>query len=548
MASRCACAGESEKSKGRSQYTQPGATTGLETNSSFAFDVAQLSRWLQLRLCYLRAMAKTIIQEPSRTLMEYRLLPALTTAECTIAKVSLATRIARKPKAGGAAAFMALKLPLLSAAMQSVSGTRMAIELASLGGAAVLFASQTPADQAAMVRAVKNHRAGFVSPRTLSPDDKLTEVTELTDALGYSTFPVVDTQKKLLGLLTKNDFDPVRHANLSVRDRMVPRTALAVGVAVTDLGKAYELLTESHQSVLPIVDNADTLLAMVFRKDIRAHLDNPDQMLDARERFVVFAAINTHDYRERAKALADAEVDALVIDASDGHSVFQGEAIRFVKAQHPNLPLIAGNVITGDGFAEAGADAVKVGMGGGSICITQEQKGTGRGLATAIIDVVRARDSHFEKTGTYLPIIADGGIETARDITMALAMGADACMMGRFFARMDESPTEKVMVNNRVMKPYWGEGSSRARSWREQRYGQGSFVEGVEGLVEYAGKLRDNVAETTAKIRASMSSCGSASIAAFHQNAVLELVSALSIREGQVHDIYMPKHESSETS
>jgi IMP dehydrogenase len=181
-----------------------------------------------------------------------------------------------------------------------------------------------------------------------------------------------------------------------------------------------------------------------------------------------------------------------------------------------------------------------VGMGGGSICITQEQKGTGRGLATAIQDVVRARDAFAKASGVYLPIIADGGIETARDITMALAMGADACMMGRFFARMEESPTEKLVVNNRVMKPYWGEGSSRARTWREQRYSQNTFVEGVEGLVEYAGKLKDNLDETTAKIRASMSSCGAPTIQAFHAGAVLELVSALSIREGQVHDIYMP--------
>jgi IMP dehydrogenase len=398
-------------------------------------------------------------------------------------------------------------------------------------------------EQAAMVRAVKSYRAGFVSPRTLAPETPIREVVALTEQLGYSTFPVVDSARKLLGLLTKNDFDPVKHATLSAEARMVPRKALSVGVAVNDLAKAYELLTESHQSVLPIVDKDDRLQSMVFRKDIRAHLDNPNQLLDKQERFVVFAAINTHDYQARAKALVEAEVDALCIDASDGHSVFQAEAIKHLKAAHPGTPIIAGNVITYDGFrflAEAGADAVKVGMGGGSICITQEQKGTGRGLATAVQDVVKARDAFAIETGVYIPVIADGGIETARDITMALAMGADACMMGRFFARMEESPTEKVVVNNRVMKPYWGEGSSRARSWREQRYSQNTFVEGVEGLVEYAGKLKDNLDETMSKIRASMSSCGAPTIQAFHANAVLELVSALSIREGQVHDIYMP--------
>jgi IMP dehydrogenase len=497
-------------------------------------------------------VAKTIITEPSRTLMEYRLLPSLTTAESSHARVSLSTAIVRSaqtaaPPAG--APPLRLNLPVLSAAMQSVSGTRMAIELARLGGAAVLFASQTPSEEAAAVRAVKNYRAGFVMPRTVTPDLLLSEVTKLTEELGYSTFPVTDANRKLLGLLTRNDFDKTRHAARTVAERMVPREKLTVGVGVRDLARAYELLTESHQSVLPIVDEHNELLSMVFRKDILDHLDNPEQLLDGKERFVVFAAINTHDYQVRARALVDAEVDALVIDASDGHSSFQGDCLRWLKQHVPQTPVIAGNVITGDGFrylAEHGADAVKVGMGGGSICITQEQKGTGRGLATAILDVVRARDAYLAQTGIYVPIIADGGIETARDITMALAMGADACMMGRYFARMEESPTEKVVVNNRVMKPYWGEGSSRARQWRGERYSQSVFVEGVEGLVEYAGKLKDNLDETVAKIKASMSSCGAATIQAFHDEAVLELVSALSIREGQVHDIYMPQAEASD--
>jgi IMP dehydrogenase len=476
--------------------------------------------------------------------MEYRLLPALTTAASAQSKVSLATQIARR----NGRAPLRLNLPVLSAAMQAVSGTRMAIELARLGGAAVIFASQTPEEEAQMVRAVKSYRAGFVQPRALRPDQRLREVTQLTEELGYSTFPVVDEQRRLVGLLTRNDFDKTQHEGKLVSERMVPRRALTVGVDVHDLAKAYELLTDSHQSVLPIVDAHDVLLSMVFRKDIRDHLDNPLQLLDAKERFVVFAAINTHDYRERAPSLVAAEVDALVIDSSDGHSEFQGEALTWLKKHHPETPVIAGNVITGDGFrylAAQGADAVKIGMGGGSICITQEQKGTGRGLATAVLDVVKARDAYAQETGVYLPVIADGGIETARDITMALAMGADACMMGRYFARMEESPTEKVVVQNRVMKPYWGEGSSRARKWREQRYSQAVFVEGVEGLVEYAGKLKDNLDETMAKIRASMSSCGAPTIEAFHREAVLELVSALSIREGQVHDIYMPQADGS---
>ena len=180
-----------------------------------------------------------------------------------------------------------------------------------------------------------------------------------------------------------------------------------------------------------------------------------------------------------------------------------------------------------------------MGMGGGSICITQEQKGTGRGLATTIIDVAKERDKYHKETGIYIPIIADGGVTSTKDITIALALGADYVMMGRYFARMEESPTEKIVVNNRVMKPYWGEGSARARHWLKNRYHQAKFVEGVEGLVEYAGRLQDNIDETLMKIKAAMSTCGVRNIEELHKNAVLELVSALSIREGKPHDILL---------
>lgn len=483
-------------------------------------------------------MAKTILTNPSRTLMEYRLLPGLTTEASAPGNISLKTTIMRS-QAGG----IELAVPLMSAAMQSVSGVSMAIELAKLGGVSVLFASQAAEDQAGMVRAVKSYRAGFVSPRTVREATTVREVEALRESLGYSTFPVVSDSGEFVGLVAKHDYDSIVHADLTVQSRMVAKHKLTVGEAGIALEAAHALLLESHQGVLPIVDKSGKLVSMVFRSDIRSHLDTPAQRLDAKGRFIVFAALNTHDYKTRAKALADAEVDGFVIDSSDGHSVFQADAIRWLKAQFPAVPVMAGNIITAEGFtylAEAGADAVKIGMGGGSICITQEQKGTGRGLATAVLDVVTARDAYAARTGTYLPVVADGGIETARDITTALAMGADACMMGRYFARMEESPTEKVVVNGRVMKPYWGEGAARARHWRAQRYSQNAFVEGVEGFVDYAGKLRDNLPESLAKIRASMSSCGCPDLPTFRANVVLELVSALSIREGQVHDIYMP--------
>ena len=481
-------------------------------------------------------MARRVHMEPSRTLTEFRLLPGLTTRETSIDQVSLASPLALRPGGG----VVTLKLPALAAAMQSVSGPRMGIELAKLGGAAVIFCSQSIEDEAAMVAKIKAHKAGFVEPRTVSPETLLREVDALRRQEGFSTFPVVDGDGRLLGLITRRDYDARIHSDVPAKERMVPRAQLDVGVGITDLEAANALLIEGHRSVLPIVDRQDRLLSLVFRKDIEDHLDNPDQVVDEKKRLLAVAAINTHDVRERVPALVEAGVDVLVIDSSDGHSAFQRDALEWIRRRVPDLPVVGGNVITGEGFdylVASGAGAVKVGMGGGSICITQEQKGTGRGLATSIMKVVEARDRYEARTGVHVPVVADGGIVNSKDVVIALALGADAVMMGRFFARMEESPTETVRINDRVMKPYWGEGSARAREWSPARYRQAAFVEGVEGFVEYAGKLRENLDLLASKVRAALSSCGCRTIAELHANAELELVSALAIREGKVHDI-----------
>ena len=488
-------------------------------------------------------MAKRVSLVPSRTLAEFRLLPGLTTRAHAMDAITLRTRLAERP---GTSEHLQLNIPLVSAAMQSVSGHRMGIGLAREGGAAFIFCSQPISTQAEMVHQVKNFKAGFVTPRAVGPDTTIAQLHQLSRSTGYSTFPVVDPDGRLLGLITRNDYAVQRHGELPVSDRMVPRSKLDVGVEVTNLSQANDLLLDSHHSGLPIVDAQDRLQHLVFKKDIRDERHHPLQVVDDRKRLLSVAAINTHDHAERVPALVQAGVDAVAIDSSDGYSVFQHDAIRWIGATYPELPVIGGNIITAAGFrylAEAGANAVKVGMGGGSICITQEQKGTGRGLATSILDVVAERDRFEAETGRYIPVIADGGIVTSKDMVIAMAMGADVVMAGRWFARMEESPTTKVNISGRVMKPYWGEGSAKAQEWRSARYHQGKFVEGVEGFVDYAGTIADNLAPTLAKITASMSSCGAASVAELHRVAELELVSALSIREGKVHDIQTAPRE-----
>jgi len=483
-------------------------------------------------------LAKNINFEPSRTLMEFRLLPGQTSEETTTENISLTTPLVYS---SGNEKKYNLNIPLVSAAMQSVSGADMGIELAKLGGAAFIFCSQSIETQVKMIKKIKTHKAGFVKPKTMKPDMKISEMYNIRKDTGHSTFPVVDDNEIFLGLISKWDYDISLHSDNLVKNRMIFLENVKVARNIADLKEANSILLESHKSVLPILDDDGKLLYMIFRKDINDQLNNPLEVHDEKKRLLAVASINTHDYEERVTALVSAEVDVIAIDSSDGHTVYQKEAIEWIKKNYPRIPVIGGNIITKEGFrylVEAGAGAVKVGMGGGSICITQEQKGTGRGLATTIIDVVEERDKYFKETGKYIPIIADGGVTSTKDITIALALGADYVMMGRYFARMEESPTDKIVVNNRVMKPYWGEGSARARDWKMKRYNQSKFVEGVEGLVEYAGRLRDNLEETLAKIKSSMSTCGVQNIREFHQKAELELVSALSIREGKVHDIY----------
>lgn len=485
--------------------------------------------------------------EPSHTFSEYLLVPGYSDANCIPANVSLKTPLVKYKK--GEEPAITMNTPLVSAIMQSVSGVDMAIALAKEGGVSFIFGSQPIEKQAEMVRKVKAYKSGFVeSDSNISPDATLADVLALKEERGHSTIAVTEDgtrDGKLVGIVTGRDYRISRMSkDEKVRTFMTPFDKLVTAPEGTSLKEANDIIWEHKLNSLPIIDKNGRLNAFVFRKDYEQHKENPHELLDAHKRYVVGAGINTRDYEERVPALVDAGVDVLCIDSSEGYTEWQARTIKFIREKYGDTVKVgAGNVVDSDGFrflAEAGADFIKIGIGGGSICITRETKGIGRGQATAVIDVAKARDEYFEETGVYIPICSDGGIVLDYHITLALAMGCDFCMLGRYFARFDESPTNKVMVNGSYMKEYWGEGSARARNW--QRYDMGgaaklSFVEGVDCYVPYAGSLHDNMTTTLSKVRSTMCNCGSLSIPEFQQKARLTLVSSVSIIEGGAHDV-----------
>ena len=488
------------------------------------------------------------MSEPSRTFSEYLLIPGYTSEECVPDRVSLKTPLVKYRK-GVEEPAISMNIPLTSAVMQSVSNDTLAIALAKEGGISFIFGSQSIASQAAMVAKVKGHKAGFVvSASNLTPDATLADVLALKERNGFSTVAITDDGSatgKLLGIVTGRDYRVSRmDPSEKVKDFMTPREKLITAPKDTTLKAANDIIWDNKLNSLPIVDDEDHLMYFVFRKDYASHKANPQELLDAQKRYIVGAGINTRDYAERIPALLKAGVDVLVIDSSEGYTCWQQKTIAWVRENYGDTVKIgAGNVVDREGFrflAEAGADFVKVGIGGGSICITRETKGIGRGQATALIEVAAARDEYFQETGIYVPICSDGGIVHDYHMTLALAMGADFLMLGRYFARFDESPTNKVMVNGAYMKEYWGEGSNRARNW--QRYDLGgstklSFEEGVDSYVTYAGSLHDNVEASLYKVKSTMCNCGVITIPDLQRDAKLTLVSATSIIEGGAHDV-----------
>ncbi len=491
-------------------------------------------------------MAK-YINDTSRTFSEYLLIPGLTTKACNPADVNLKAPLTKFKK--GEQPVIELNIPFVSAIMQSVSDHKLAIELARNGGISFIFGSQPIETQAEMVRRVKKFKAGFVvSDANLTPENTLDDVVALKEKTGYSTIGITEdgsSNGKLLGIVTGRDYRPSRDGDSKkVKEFMTPFSKLITGRLGISLQDANDIIWDHKLNSLPIIDENDCLQYFVFRKDYDSHKENPNELLDNNKKLLTGAGINTRDYKERVPALIDAGVDIMCIDSSDGFSEWQKETIEYVKSTYgEDVKLGAGNVVDKEGFlylVDAGADFIKVGIGGGSICITREQKGIGRGQATALIEVAAARDEYYKETGIYVPICSDGGIVQDYHMVLALSMGADFLMMGRYFARFDESPTRKLMVNGNYVKEYWGEGSNRARNW--QRYDMGGsenlkFEEGVDSFVPYAGKMKDNMDVTLGKIKSTMCSCGTISISDLQENGKITLVSSTSIIEGGAHDV-----------
>ena len=498
-------------------------------------------------------MAK-IFEQESRTFSEYLLVPNLTTEDNTPDKVDLSAPVAKYRK-GEEESRLKINIPMVSAVMQSVSDDGMAIALARCGGLSFVFQSQSIESQCSMIRKVKKYKAGIVeSDSNLSPDDTLEKVLELHERTGHGTAAVTEDGSKtgkLLGLVTTRDYRISRMSlDTKVSEFMTPIDKLVTAPEGTSLKEANDIIWDNKINQLPIVDKEGRLVGLVFRKDYDFHKANPNELLDAEKKLIVGAGINTRDYAEIVPALIEAGADVLCLDSSDGFSVWQERALKWCKENYPDAIVGAGNVVDAEGFrflADCGADFIKIGIGGGSICITREQKGIGCGQASAVLAVAEERDKYFKETGVYIPLCSDGGIVHDYHMALALAMGADFLMLGRYFARFDESPTRKLLVNGSYVKEYWGEGSNRARNW--QRYDDGgkggkmAFEEGVDSYVPYAGSLKDGVETSLAKVKATMCSCGSSSIEEFQNKARLVVVSSTSIVEGGAHDVIQKEND-----
>jgi IMP dehydrogenase len=439
-----------------------------------------------------------------------------------------------------------LNIPLLSAAMDTVTDSRMAIAIAQQGGIGIIHKNMTIEAQADEVDRVKRSESGMiVNPITMSPDQKIHEAVEVMRRYKISGLPIT-SNGKLVGILTNRDLRFETRLNIKISELMTKDDLITVPVGTT-LEEAESILHLHRVEKLPVVDNKYRLKGLITVKDIQKKIAYPSACKDSLGRLRVGAAVGaTGDYLDRASALVKAGVDVLVIDTAHGHSSRVIEAVKLVKRRFPEIDLIAGNVATEEGstaLAKAGADAIKVGMGPGSICTTRVVSGAGVPQITAIMDCSKVA----HKMG--IPIIADGGIKFSGDISKALAAGGDSVMIGSLFAGTDESPGETILYQNRSYKLYRGMGSleamkagSRDRYGQESAFYEGKLVpEGVEGMVPYKGSVEIMIPQMTGGLRAGMGYCGCRNIQELQTRSRFLRITSFGLKESHVHDVLVTK-------
>ena len=443
-----------------------------------------------------------------------------------------------------------LNLPLVSAAMDTVTEARLAIAIAQEGGIGIVHKNLTAQEQAAQVAKVKRYESGVLrDPVVITPEHTVLQVMQLSDELGISGFPVIDGGK-VLGIVTGRDLRFETRYDVKVREIMTPRERLITVNEGASAAEAKALLNKHKLERLLIIDDADRLKGLITVKDITKQTTFPNAARDAEGRLRVGAAVGVGEgTEERVEALVKAGVDALVVDTAHGHSKGVIERVRWVKQNYPQVQVIGGNIATGAAaraLVEAGADGVKVGIGPGSICTTRIVAGVGVPQITAIDNVATALH------GTGVPLIADGGVRYSGDIAKAIAAGASSVMMGGMFAGTEEAPGEVVLFQGRSYKSYRGMGSIGAmQQGSADRYFQESSTgnpnadklvpEGIEGRVPYKGSVVAIIFQQSGGLRASMGYCGCATIEDMRDKAEFVEITAAGIRESHVHDVQITK-------
>jgi len=457
--------------------------------------------------------------------------------------VSLKTKLTKK---------IELNIPIVSAAMDTVTESKLAIALAHQGGIGFIHKNMSIEEQAEEIRRVKLYQNGMITdPVTLSPEITLAEADECCGYYKISGFPVVDEHNKLIGIITNRDIKYRDDKNTLVKDMMTPRERLITAKVGTTVDEAKTLLLEHRIEKLPIIDDEDHLMGLVTIKDIEKTISYPNSCNDEQGRLRVGGAVGIGpDTLDRVRALEAVGVDVIAVDSAHGHSAGVLNVIKLIKAEFPDLQVIGGNIATAAAAKDliaAGADAVKVGIGPGSICTTRVVTGVGVPQATAVSDV-------FEYCQTVdIPVIADGGLKLSGDFVKAIASGASVCMFGSMFAGCEETPGEEILFNGRRYKTYVGMGSLAAmKRGSSDRYFQGNdkdksnvkieaanklVPEGIEARVPYKGKLEDVVFQLCGGLRAGMGYCGCPTIDELKTNAKFVKITGAGLREAHPHSV-----------